>query len=78
MRTKGHGTERIPPLCGSLRFIHFHKNGPKMSGLGPEISSLCLDHSQENNVLPKGRQQFLFITINYRGQAGERRRAESQ
>lgn len=41
----------IPLLCGSVRFIYFHKSGPKMSGSGPEIPSLCLDNIQENNVL---------------------------
>lgn len=51
----------IHPLCGSVRFIHFHKNGPKMSDFGPDIPSSCLDCSQENNVWPKKVTTLLFI-----------------
>lgn len=58
-----------------------------MSGLGPDIPSSCLDHIQENKAWPKkGKDKnkdktftlLLFIPLNYKGQAGERRKAERQ
>lgn len=49
------------PLCGSLRFIHFHKMGPKMFWLQARYPILIFG-SQPGNPPKKRERQHFFIS----------------
>ena len=91
MRTKGHGTERVYlPSVAHSDLYTFIKTGPKCLAWGPISHPRVWIMAKE--IMPdqkkkkeRGRERerentflLLFITIKYKGQAGERRQAGRQ